>query len=250
MTHCGPCPAVPGSVNTTTGVPKKEISLLLICSNMFWNAHLKLGNHRHGFMFEPFENFETIVWLWHAKHPFTYSTAWLHTSEKLLKRLMKSNCCPTWISDILLQRFSTQCVHSRALNLGISPFTCRSERPLADVSTLSQPVLGRWRSQSQEKWWAPFIFNLQANHFRDNWGGRWHGEEKFENCLIILLSNQETHQKVRKSWGNYYSVGTSYNWSGTVCSWRWLSFLQTTLVYEGKASGQDLKQQFKSTEDT
>lgn len=35
---------------------------------------------------------------------------------------MKSNSCPTWISDILLQKFSTQCVHSRALNLGIRFF--------------------------------------------------------------------------------------------------------------------------------
>lgn len=187
---------------------------------------------------------------------------------------MESTSCPTWISDILLQRFSTQCVQRRALKLGISPFTCKSERSLADVlpeiryfCPISSAYEDRTPAPSSSVHWVSACpwsmrklepgevmgsLHIQPpfNHFRDNWGGRWQEEEKFENCLTILLSNQKTHQKLRKSWGNYYSTRTLYNWSGTVCSWRWLPFLQTPQVSETRACGQDLKHQFKSTEDT
>lgn len=42
-------------------------------------------------------------------------------------------------------------------------------------------------------------------------------------------------------------MGTLYKWSGTVCSWRWLSFLQTTQVSEERACGQDLSLHLQST---
>lgn len=91
-----------------------------------------------------------------------------------------------------------------ALNLGINPLTCRSQRTLADVlpensgylhPTSSahearrspaplgsvaegQPALGQFGAWSWEKRWAPFTFNLEAKHFRENRGGRCHEEEK------------------------------------------------------------------------
>lgn len=175
---------------------------------------------------------------------------------------MKSNSCPTWISDILLQRLSTQCAHSRALNLGINPFTCRSEKSLADVLPQTGYFYTISSAYEDRRTPAPLssvpsvslsLVDQEARASRSD-GLSSHStsrqsiletagvedDMKKKNLNIASQFFCQIKKPIKKL-GRVEGIITpwemSYNWSGTVCSWRWFSFLQNTQVSEGRACG-------------